>query len=136
MTDINIRIRDLRKEKKLTQKEFCALIGTSQSYLSEVENGKGKPSLDMIIGIAMAFKDVSIRWLITGEYIEENQGTTINEQVLKEVIEVVEWALSQVNIKPSSSKKAELILAVYDFYLEDGAFQDKSRIIKLVKLVA
>ena len=136
MTNINARIKELRKNKKLTQTEFSSLANTSQSYLSEVENEKGKATVDMIIGIAIAFKDISLRWLLTGENIEENQRTSIDENVLKEVIEVVEWALDQVNANPDPKKKAELIVAVYDFYIDEGVPEDRSKLVKLVKAVA
>lgn len=136
MNDINSRIKQLRKDKRLTQKEFCYRIGASQSYLSEVENGKSKASVDIFIGIAKCFKDVSIRWLLTGEKVDDNQYDSIQEKVLKDVIEVVEWALDQVNAKPNPDKKAELISAVYEFYLDEGIPEDKSKLIKLVKAVA
>lgn len=136
MNDINARIKQLRKDKKLTQKEFCSLTNSSQSYLSEVENGKGNPSTDMLIGIAIAFRDISTRWLLTGEYIDKVQGAGLDEKVLKEVIEVVEWALIQVKASPVPGKKAELISAVYDFYLDEGVPKDRTKLMKLVKAVA
>lgn len=136
MSDINSRIREFRKDKKLTQKEFCRLTGTSQSHLSEIENGKGKPSVDIIIGIAMEFKNLPLRWLLTGESIEKDQRPILDDRVLKDVIEVVEWALSQIEAKPEPRKKAELIAAVYDFYLDEGVPKDREKLIKLVKAVA
>ena len=36
----NINITRLRKSLKMTQLDFCNKFGISQSYLSEIENGK------------------------------------------------------------------------------------------------
>lgn len=60
------RIFEARKHLGLTQKEFAREIGVSQSYLSEVENKKGKPTIEMIIGIANRFPGISRDWLLTG----------------------------------------------------------------------
>ena len=136
MSDINSRIRAFRKEQKMTQIQFSQLTGASQSYLSEVENGKGKPSLDLIIGMAICFKDLSLRWLLTGESKEASPEQTFDEKVLKDVIEVVEWALEEVGANPDPNKKATLISAVYDFYQDEGLPEDKDKLLKLVKAVA
>jgi transcriptional regulator with XRE-family HTH domain len=60
------RITRVRKHKGMSQKEFSAIIGVSQSYLSEVENGKSKPSLELLSGIANRFNDINADWLLTG----------------------------------------------------------------------
>ena len=136
MSDINSRIRSLRKEKKLTQAAFCQLVGTSQGNLSDIENGKAKPPTDTIIAMAIAFEDLSLRWLLTGENIDKDQCTVLDEHVLTDVIEVVEWALVEVKATPEPRKKAELISAVYDFYLDEGVPKDREKLLKLVKAVA
>ena len=136
MSDINARIRSFRKEKKLTQKEFCGLTATSQGHLSDIENGKGKPASDMLIAMAINFKDLNLRWLLTGEKNDEIDYGPIREDALKEVIEVVEWALKEINATPEPGKKAELISAVYDFWLDDDMPKNRGKLIKLVKAVA
>ena len=135
MSDINFRIKEIRKDKRLTQKQFCGLVSVSQSHLSEVENGKSKPSLDICIGIAKSFEDISLRWLLIGEDPAIDSGP-LQKGLLKEVIEVVESALEQVGVIPSPEKKAELITAAYDFCLDEEMPKDKSKLIKLVKAVA
>lgn len=57
---------EIRAGLGLTQADFSALLGVKRSYLSEVENGKGKPSLDMIVGIASKLPDISLTWVLTG----------------------------------------------------------------------
>ena len=49
-------IRKLRKQKDISQIEFAAMIGMSQSYLSLVEKEHRKPSTDMVEKVASALE--------------------------------------------------------------------------------
>jgi transcriptional regulator with XRE-family HTH domain len=66
MPGIGQRIAQIRREARLNREAFAKRVGVSQSAVSDVENEKNKPSYDMIVGIAAAFPDVSLSWLITG----------------------------------------------------------------------
>jgi transcriptional regulator with XRE-family HTH domain len=59
------RMLSIRKQKNLKQKNFCKLIGVTQSYLSLVELDKQKPSLTFIMSVLKATK-VNGDWLLTG----------------------------------------------------------------------
>ncbi|MCW3794473.1 helix-turn-helix domain-containing protein [Paenibacillus sp. LS1] len=56
MSTIGERIRSIRKLHKLNQTEFAVIIGVSQGTLSELEQDKYKPSLDIIMAIHNIFK--------------------------------------------------------------------------------
>jgi len=58
------RIRELRGFD-LTQKEFAAMIGVSQSYLSSMENGAVEVGAAILLRIAQQ-SDKSIEWLLIG----------------------------------------------------------------------
>lgn len=47
-------IRDVRIEKKMTQKQLAELVPISQSYLSELECNKKNPTLQLLCNIAEA----------------------------------------------------------------------------------
>ncbi|HEY5600104.1 MAG TPA: LexA family transcriptional regulator [Candidatus Manganitrophaceae bacterium] len=64
-TDINKRIKQARERAGLTQKEFSARIGISRSFLSEIEAGKVKPSIEALIGLLRNF-DIDAHWLLMG----------------------------------------------------------------------
>ncbi|MFI3216469.1 MAG: helix-turn-helix transcriptional regulator [Methylococcales bacterium] len=64
---INDRITLIRKYKLLNQKTFSEITGVARSTLSEVESGKNRPSSELIAGIANAFNDINIEWLLTGK---------------------------------------------------------------------
>jgi len=51
-----LRIKELRKIKKLTQKQLAEQIGISRSFLGELENGKWDIGLTLLIKISKALK--------------------------------------------------------------------------------
>lgn len=51
-----MRIKEVRLSKKLTQKKLSKLIPISQSYLSELENNKKNPSVQLLCKIADALE--------------------------------------------------------------------------------
>ena len=50
------QIQLLRVQHNLTQKELAEKLNSSQNYLSDVETGKKRPSLDYYMSIANYFK--------------------------------------------------------------------------------
>ncbi len=54
MVDFGDRLRKLRKERKLTQKELANLIGVKNSVISFYEVGDRKPSLEVLIKLSNA----------------------------------------------------------------------------------
>ena len=57
------KLKELREEKKLTQKEFGAQIGYSQRAISNWETGITEPNIENLKQIA-AFFNVSVDYLI------------------------------------------------------------------------
>lgn len=65
MGDIEIfalRLKELREQMKMTQKDFAAFIEVKQQTLSGYENNKVKPPIDILVNIAKKC-NVSIDWL-------------------------------------------------------------------------
>lgn len=56
------RLREVRKSKKLTQKELAEQIGIKQNSYSDWETGKNEPSLENLVKLADLF-EVSLDWL-------------------------------------------------------------------------
>src|SRR6188474_21022 len=63
------KIRQLRRQKKLTQVELAEKIGIHQSDLSRMEQGEYKVGLDTLLKILQAF-DLSI-----GDFFDESNRT-------------------------------------------------------------
>ena len=62
--DIFMRIRDLREDRDLTQKEIADYLHVKQNTYSQYENRHREIPLDMIIKLA-DFYDVSIDYLLS-----------------------------------------------------------------------
>ena len=63
------KIRELRRQRKLTQVELAEKIGIHQSDLSRMEQGEYKVGLDTLLKILQCF-DLSI-----GDFFDENNRT-------------------------------------------------------------
>ncbi|MBM6086527.1 helix-turn-helix transcriptional regulator [Staphylococcus epidermidis] len=51
LQNYGLRIKNKRKEYKLTQKELAIKVGVSRSYISDIENGRLIPSGKIILKI-------------------------------------------------------------------------------------
>lgn len=71
-TEINKRIKRVREKEGLTQKDFSAKIGISRSFLSEIEGGKVKPSIEALVGIVLNFQ-IDTHWLLAGDIESLNE---------------------------------------------------------------
>lgn len=47
-------LKNLRTEKKLTQKELGAKLGISESYYCAIENGERQKNMDMILASGLS----------------------------------------------------------------------------------
>lgn len=63
---IGCRIKERRKELKLTQVQIKEICGISNGNLSDFENGNKTPSANALIALSKALH-VSIDWILTGE---------------------------------------------------------------------
>jgi len=59
------RIRQIRRNKGMTQAELAKLLHSSQSTVYNYENNQREPSIDVLKKIAQ-IGNVSLDWLITG----------------------------------------------------------------------
>lgn len=57
------KLNELRKFRKLTQKELADKIGATSQNVSDWENGKARPSYEMLVTIANFF-DVSLEEIL------------------------------------------------------------------------
>lgn len=56
LTNVGDRIRYLRKSKSWTQKQLAEQVGCAQEYVSEIENKKKLPTMEMLSRFARAFE--------------------------------------------------------------------------------
>lgn len=75
-------LKELRKEKNLTQEQLAENLGTSRRTVSRWETGSNMPDLDILIDIA-DFYGVELRELLDGERKSEKMDKELEETVLK-----------------------------------------------------
>ncbi len=91
-------IKEQRKELKMTQKALANVIGTSQGYIADLENGKKKnPTSGTLIKLADALKISREELILTivpddmrKQIIEDNNANYISEEELAELINSLE----------------------------------------------
>lgn len=59
-------LKQIRKERRLTQVKVAMDLNISREALSHYENGRREPSIDLLVKMS-AYFDVSIDFLIRGE---------------------------------------------------------------------
>lgn len=69
VNNVGIRIKALRNERGYTLKDMHVKTGISISFLSDIENGRSKPSLERLNDIAKAL-DTTTSFLMGEENIE------------------------------------------------------------------
>lgn len=69
--NINTRIYKIRKEKKLTQKDFGERIGMKANSISDIEKGKNSVT-EYVIKLVCSEFSVNENWLRTGAGGDEN----------------------------------------------------------------
>ncbi|KYO67299.1 helix-turn-helix domain-containing protein [Thermovenabulum gondwanense] len=74
-------IRQLRKNRKLSLKELAEKTGLSVSYLSEIETGKKKPSLEVVQKLADALNVSVEAFFNTGEDSTPEKPLSIGEKI-------------------------------------------------------
>jgi len=62
MMNIYQRLKDLREDAEISQEEVAKIIGTSQSYYAQYENGKRAIPFERVIALAKYY-NVSIDYL-------------------------------------------------------------------------
>ncbi|WP_253729410.1 helix-turn-helix domain-containing protein [Treponema sp. OMZ 857] len=73
--EVGDTIRELRKEKHLSQEKLADVIDSHQVYISEIEKGIKLPSLTIINNIAKAF-DISLTQFISRVEKKLKKGDT------------------------------------------------------------
>ncbi len=74
---IGVLLKELRKEKNLTQAELAEKLGVSNRSISRWENGMTMPDFDLLIELA-DFYEVDVREILDGE--RNNTGRAVHKE--------------------------------------------------------
>ncbi len=111
--EIGERIRKIREPSPL--RDFAVMLEVSNSYISEIEHGKVKPSLELLNNISQLL-NINMNWLLTGN------GSIYREEKLSEEFGVISADLSVLFVK---------MKAIYN----KGSFDQKARLRGTIELL-
>lgn len=89
MVNFGEKIKKLRKEKKLTQKQLADLAGVAISVISAYESGNRYPSYEVLINFSHIFH-VSIDYLLGISTIKSIDVTGLNDNEIDVIMQMVE----------------------------------------------
>jgi transcriptional regulator with XRE-family HTH domain len=75
-------LKDLRKEKGITQEQVAEYFGVAGRTVSRWETGSNMPDLSMLVDIAI-FYDVEVGEILDGERKKDSMNTEFNETLEK-----------------------------------------------------
>lgn len=101
-----IRLKELRQERGLNQKQLALEIKTTQRNISNWENGNSEPDIQMILRMAKFF-EVSVDYLL-----DNNQELNI-----KVNLAIIDNALITAVKSLSLEKKRALLILLQGYYL-------------------
>lgn len=114
------RMRGLMAAQKSVN-SFAKAAGITEGAIRNYLRGGVKPSQKVLEAIART-ANVSTRWLATGEGAQTPEvgellfGTPDERQMMKLAIQDTEQIAGVLNINITPEQKAELVLAVFDYY--------------------
>lgn len=108
---IGALLKELRKERKLTQEEIAGKFGVSQRSVSRWENGNTMPDISILIELA-DFYDVDLREILKGKRKAENMDAD-----LKETLEMVSDYTNEEKKKIARSLIVKTVVTALAFVL-------------------
>lgn len=80
-------LKELRKEKEVTQEQLAEMLGVSGRTVSRWETGYNMPDLDILIQLA-DYYDIEIREMLDGE----RKGEIMNKEMEETVLKVADYS--------------------------------------------
>lgn len=72
------RIKEIRTDNKMIQKEFAEALSVSRPFISRVEADNETPS-DSLLKLISATFNISLNWIKYGQGLKESQDSSINK---------------------------------------------------------
>jgi transcriptional regulator with XRE-family HTH domain len=104
---VGVRLREARLAVGRNQGDFAALCGLTQSYVSEIESGKAKPSIEAIAGAMQLHPRLSLRYILFGIgdlFRDEGQSGSLNHAELLEAL-LIRASREQAAVPPSPGQR-------------------------------
>lgn len=117
------RLKQVREERKMTQKTFSEFLEIKQQTLSGYETGKISPSLDLAANMSRKLK-VSLDWLcgISNERVNINKQFDTYSEIIQQLVKIDKTShLAILNITLGGSREFSIVLrdSVMYHFLEE-----------------
>jgi len=123
-------LKELRKEKGITQEQMAEQFLVSNRTVSRWENGHNMPDLDILIEIS-DYYEVDLRELLNGERKSENMNKEIKETVL-EAADYANTEAEKVNRRVRICNAIAMLLMVIYMIIKDTSIYNNSSAILAV----
>ena len=107
---IGIFLKELRKEKGLTQEQLAEVLNVSSRTVSRWETGSNMPDISMLVEIA-DFYDVSIPEIVQGERESEN----MNKETKETAVAMAKY--SQNEVKTGKQKVVGILMSAFGIFV-------------------
>ncbi len=105
-------LKELRKEKDLTQEDLAEQLNVSNRTISRWETGSNMPDIGMLVEIA-DFYEVSIPEIIDGERKSEN----MNQETRDTAIKMAEYSKNEVKV--GKQKVIGYLMSVFGIFITE-----------------
>ena len=109
------RLKKVMEFHHLTASLFADKISVQRSSISHILSGRNKPSLDFVLKVTAAFKDVDLYWLLNGNGVFPRSQEKIQSASTPTIIEK-----SSIETDSSNQKRIQRIVVFYS----DGTFEE------------
>ena len=107
---IGIFLKELRKEKALTQEQLAEVLNVSSRTVSRWETGSNMPDISMMVEIAVCY-DVSIPEIVQGE----RKSETMNKETRETAFAMARY--SQNEVKTEKRKVAGILMSAFGTFV-------------------
>ncbi|MBJ9983618.1 helix-turn-helix transcriptional regulator [Bacillus sp. S70] len=104
---LSIRIKELRKERKWSQKELGEKVDVSESFISKVESGKKQPSREVTAKIAEIFNVTTDFLLGRSDEEDLNEMLDVKFKTMKERLSNLPESQREMIMKQAENLMAE-----------------------------
>ena len=117
-------LKELRKQKGLTQEQIAEKFHVSNRTISRWENGNNMPDLDILIEIS-DYYEVDLREILNGERKSENMDKEMKETVLQ-AVDYTNTEAEHYNRRVRICNGIALLLILVYIIMKDTSLYDNS----------
>ena len=120
-------LKELRKQKGLTQEQLAEKFNVSNRTISRWENGNNMPDLDILIEIS-DYYEVDLREILNGERKSENMDKEMKETVLQ-AVDYTNTEAERCNKRVRICNGIAMLLVLAYTIIKDTSLYDNSTVV-------